>query len=139
MRNYDVWKERIEMRRYERYLAGLRLPPGQALDQADADALLTYQGDQVRANLFKRAQLIRESTAAGRGSADLAEQLGIPREAISGALATPRLAAPSIATEIEARVVARWPETPEPGRAVAPTGERAIPGMTYPLDPRLFP
>lgn len=125
------------MRYYERYKAGVLLPAGQALDEQDAAELLGSVGDRWRPLMFKQAEGVRGAVAAGRPRGDVAEWFGITLQDVERALSTPRLAPTSITEDIEARVLARWPETHEPGRAVVPTGRFAVPGMSYLPDPRL--
>lgn len=135
MRGYELTMARKRMRYYERYNAGVELPPGQALDEQDAGELLGSVGDRWRPLMFKQAELVRDAVAAGRPRGDIAAWFSVTLQDVERALSTPRLAATSIVEAIEARVLERYPETYEPGRVVAPTGSAAIPGMTYIPDP----
>lgn len=135
MRGLELTMARKRMRYYERYNAGVELPAGQALDEEDAAELLGSVGDRWRPLMFKQAELVRVADAAGRPRGDVAEWFGITLQDVERALSTPRLAPTSITEDIETRVLARYPETYEPGRVVAPTGHFAVPGMTYIPDP----
>lgn len=139
MRGRELTMARKRMRYYERYNAGVELPAGRALDEEDAAELLGSVGDRWRPLMFKQAELVRVADAAGRPRGDVAEWFGITLQEVERALSTPRLAPTSIVEAIEARVLARYPETHEPGRTIAPTGRSAVPGMSYLPDPRLAP
>ena len=136
MRGLELTMERKRMRYYERYNAGVELPAGQALDEEDAAELLGSVGDRWRPLMFKQAELVRDAVGAGRARVDVARGFGITLEDVELALSTPRLAPTAITEAIEARVLARWPETYEADRAVPPAGRFAVPGMSYLPDPR---
>jgi len=135
MRGLELTMERKRMRYYERYNAGVELPAGQALDEEDAGELLGSVGDRWRPLMFKQAELVRDAAARGRTRDEVAARFGITVEDVARALDTPRLAPTAVVEAIEARVLARYPETYEPGRVVAPTGHFAVPGMSYLPDP----
>jgi len=135
MRGLELRMERKRMRYYERYTAGVELPAGQALDEEDAGELLGAVGDRWRPLMFKQAQLVRDAVAAGRSRDDVAERFGITLQDVARVLDTPRLAPTAVTEAIEARVLARWPETYEPNRVVPPTGRFAVPGESYIPDP----
>ncbi len=139
MRGLELRMERKRMRYYERYNAGVELPAGQALDQEDAGELLGSVGDRWRPLMFKQAELIRDAAGAGRTRGDIAGWFGVTLQDVERALSIPRLAATAITEAIEARVLERWKETPEPGRAIAPAGRFAVPGESYIPDPRFVP
>ncbi|MDP3909427.1 MAG: hypothetical protein Q8Q14_03465, partial [Gemmatimonadales bacterium] len=76
-----------------------------------------------------------DAIGAGRARGDVAEWFGVTLQDIERALATPRLAPTSVTADIEARVLARYPESHEPGRVVQPTGRFTIPGESFLADP----
>lgn len=135
MRGLELHNHRKLMRRYERYNAGVELPAGQALDEQEAGELLGSVGDRWRPLMFKQAELVRDAIGAGRARGDIASRFGLTLQEVERALSTPRLAPTSVTADIEARVLARYPETHEAGRVVQPTGRFTIPGQSFLPDP----
>ncbi|MDP3912079.1 MAG: hypothetical protein Q8Q14_16980 [Gemmatimonadales bacterium] len=135
MRGLELTMERKRRRYYARYLAGLELPTGQALDEADAAELRLDNPGQSRSVIFQQAELVRALVAAGRSRGDIASDYTLDLRTIERFITTPRLAPTSVTADIDARVLAECPETYEPGRVVQPTGRFTIPGESFLPDP----
>jgi hypothetical protein len=139
MRGYELSKARQELRRELRRAAQADLPVGLALDKAALLELITGGSESARGNVLTRALILRALRGMGYEPAHLAEVYHLTPAEVERQSTRSLLAEGNRAGAIELEVEEQLVETPEPGRAIAPTGDRAVPGATYPLDPRLAP
>jgi len=123
---------------YEIIAGAVPRPTTQELtDQAlDVEMLLgmVSHGTNSRCNVLRNRivmRYLRETLAVPVD--EIAAAFNERGDGLERALSAPLLAPPEISAAIEAYLDERYPETPEPGRVIAPTGERAIPGERYPL------
>ncbi|MDP3909322.1 MAG: hypothetical protein Q8Q14_02935 [Gemmatimonadales bacterium] len=137
MQNFQLAQARKVMMTELRRAAQGDLPQSLALDQEMLLALVTGGSDSGRGRVLTRALCIRALRELGYTAEDLAPRYGISPEQVERERERVLLADPSIRDAIIDKVLEALPETPEPGRAVAPVGNFAVPGVGYPVDPKL--
>lgn len=137
MRGYELSNARQILRRELRRAAIEDLAPGLALDGEHLFDLVGHGATHNRGILIERTLKLRGLRAMGFGADDLARGFGLTPAQVTHELERPLLEDGAVTLAIEDRVRAELRETPEPGRAVAPVGDFAQPGMDYPLDPKL--
>ncbi len=137
MRGYELTAAREQLRRELRRAAIEDLPPGLALDLEHLFDLVAGGATQNRGILLQRTLVVRGLRAGGFGADDIARGFHMTPAEVTRELERPILEDGAVTVAIHDKVREALPETPEPGRAVAPTGEYAVPGMPYPPDPRL--
>ncbi len=137
MRGYELTNAREHLRRELRRAAIENLPPGLALDLRHLFDLVAGGATHNRGILLQRTLVVRGLRAAGVGADDIARGFHMTPAEVTRELERPLFEDGAVTMGIEDKVREALPETYEPGRAVTPIGDYAVPGMPYPPDPRL--
>lgn len=137
MRGYELSNARQILRRELRRAAVEELPPGLALDDEHLFDLLAGGATHNRALVIQRTLVLRQLGVLGIGADVIARRYHMSPAELVHELERPLFEASDVVAAIADQVLEELPETPEPGRAQVPSGDFGVPGMQYPLDPRL--
>ena len=136
MHGPELQEARNNLMRELRRAAVGELPPGLALDGEHLFDLIASGATHNRGILLQRTLVLRGLRGAGFGADYIARRFGLSPAQLVHELERPLVVDPSIVDAIADRVLAELVETPEPGRAQPPAGDFAVPGMSYPPDPK---
>jgi len=137
MRGYELTAARETLRRELRRAAIENLPPGLALDLEHLFDLVAGGATHNRGIVLQRTLVLRGLRGMGFGADDIARGFHMTPAEVTRELERPLLEDGAVTVAIHDKIREALPETYEPGRAAAPSGHYAVPGMPYPLDPRL--
>ena len=136
MHGPELQEARNNLMRELRRAAVGELPPGLALDGEHLFDLIVNGATHNRGILLQRTLVLRGLRGAGFGADYIARRFGLSPAQLVHELERPLLEDQAVVGAIADRVLAELVETPEPGRAQAPAGDFAVPGMSYPPDPK---
>jgi hypothetical protein len=132
MRGFELDKARKDRLDQLRRATQNELPALEALDRRFLLAFVTGGEGNARGNILSRALKLRALRQLGFTAAELGEAFKQTADEVEREASASLLADPSIARALEGQVREEIPETPERERYVEPTGNFAVPGVTYP-------